>query len=221
MDIGYEFKNKALMETAFTHISLANEKGIESNQRLEFLGDSILSLIVAEYIFGECKSLDEGRLTEVRAGAVCEKSLAAAALKMGLGDGIRFGKSETACGGKNKPSILCDTYEALLGAIYLDGGIEPAREWVMNNLKKTIEAAIHMDFRNYKSEIQNYFQKRDKGREVVEYELVGRSGPDHAPSFKVNAVYKGKIIGKGRGKSRKAAEQAAAKQALAAVEKRV
>lgn len=219
MNIGYDFKNKLLLETAFTHISLANEKGIESNQRLEFLGDSILSLIVAEYIFGEFKNLDEGRLTEVRAGAVCEKSLAAAALKMGLGDGIRFGKSETACGGKNKPSILCDTYEALLGAIYLDGGIEPAREWVMNNLKETIEAAIHMDFRNYKSEIQNYFQKRDKGTEVVGYELIERSGPDHAPSFKVNAVYKGKIIGKGSGKSRKAAEQMAAKEALKIVEK--
>ncbi len=219
MNIGYEFKNVELLKIALTHISLANEKGIESNQRLEFLGDSILSFIVAEYIYGEFKTFDEGRLTEVRAGAVCEKSLAEAAKKMGLGKGIMFGKSENNCGGMDKPSILCDTYEAVLGAIYLDGGIEPARKWVMDNLKSTIEAAKDMDFRNYKSDIQRYYQKRDKGSDVVEYDLVERTGPDHEPSFKVNAVYKGKVIGSGVGRNRKIAEQAAAKQALGAVEK--
>lgn len=219
MNIGYEFKNRKLLEVALTHISLANEKGIESNQRLEFLGDSILSFIVAEYIYGEFKDLDEGKLTEVRAGAVCEKSLAEAAKKAELGSGVMFGKSEHACGGKDKPSILCDTYEAVLGAIYLDGGIEPAKKWVMDTLKDTIESARHMDFRNYKSDIQSFYQKRDKGREVVTYTLVERTGPDHDPYFKVNAVYNNKIIGTGSGKSRKAAEQAAAKEALLAVEK--
>lgn len=213
MNIGYEFKNKELLKVALTHISLANERGCESNQRLEFLGDSILSFIVAEYIYGEFKNLDEGKLTEVRAGAVCEKSLAKAAEKMGLGEAVVFGKSESKCGGAHKPSILCDTYEAVLGAIYLDGGIEPAKKWVMENLKDTIEAAQHMDFRNYKSEIQNYFQKRDKCREVVRYTLKSRTGPDHEPQFEVNAVYQGKIIGTGKGKNRKSAEMAAAKQA--------
>lgn len=214
MNIGYEFKNKELLKIALTHISLANEQGCESNQRLEFLGDSILSFIVAEYIYGEFKNLDEGKLTEVRAGAVCEKSLAAAAEKMGLGEAVVFGKSESKCGGARKPSILCDTYEAVLGAIYLDGGIEPARKWVMGNLKDTIEAAQHMDFRNYKSEIQNYFQKRDKCREVVGYRLKSRTGPDHAPQFEVEAVYQGRVIGVGVGKNRKTADAAAAKQAV-------
>ncbi len=219
MNIGYEFKNVELLKTALTHISLANEKGIESNQRLEFLGDSILSFVVAEYIYGEFKTLDEGKLTEVRAGAVCEKSLAKVAKRMGLGSGIMFGKSENNCGGMDKPSILCDTYEAVLGAIYLDGGIEAARGWIMDNLRDTIEAAKDMDFRNYKSDVQSYYQKRDKGSEVVEYALVEKTGPDHEPSFKVNAVYRGKVIGTGIGKNRKIAEQAAAKQALDAIEK--
>ncbi|MEE1049651.1 MAG: ribonuclease III [Clostridia bacterium] len=218
MNINYEFKNKELLKTALTHISLANEKGIESNQRLEFLGDSILSFVVAEYIYGEFKNLDEGKLTEVRAGAVCEKSLAKVAEKMGLGEAVVFGKSEINCNGNKKPSILCDTYEAVLGAIYLDSGLEAAKKWIMWNLKDTIEAAQHMDFKNYKSDIQSYFQKRDKNREVVTYALVSRTGPDHAPVFEVNAVYQGKIIGTGKGTNRKTAETAAAKQALERIE---
>ena len=218
MNIGYEFKDRHLLATALTHISLANEIGIESNQRLEFLGDSILSFVVAEYIYNRFKDLDEGRLTEMRAGAVCEKSLADVAEKMGLGSAIRFGKSESVSGA-HKPSILCDTYEAVLGAIYLDGGIDAAREWIMNNLKDNIEASAHMDFRNYKSEVQNYFQKRDKGNDVVRYRLVERKGPDHMPVFTVDAIYKDKVIGKGTGKNRKSAEQAAAKQAMEDIEK--
>lgn len=218
MNIGYEFKNRRLLNTALTHISLANEIGIESNQRLEFLGDSILSFVVAEYIYDRFNDLDEGRLTEMRAGAVCEKSLAEVAEKMGLGGAVKFGRSE--CGeGAHKPSILCDTYEAVLGAIYLDGGMDVAREWIMNNLKDNIEAAAHMDYRNYKSEVQNYFQKRDKGSEVVRYKLVERKGPDHMPEFTVEATYKGKVIGKGKGKNLKSAEQAAAKQAMEEIEK--
>ena len=212
MNIGYEFKNKKLLDVALTHISLANEKNIESNQRLEFLGDSILSFVVAEYIYNKFANLAEGRLTEVRAEAVCERSLAEAAKKMDLGSAVKFGKSESGVGA-DKPSILCDTYEAVLGAIYLDGGIEPARKWIMNNLKDTIEDAKLVHFHNYKSEIQNYFQKRDKGTDVVTYTLVERKGPDHMPVFKVNAVYRGNIIGTGSGKNLKSAEQAAAKVA--------
>lgn len=219
MNIGYTFKNRKLLETALTHISFANDSGVESNQRLEFLGDSILSVVVSEYIYNEFKDFDEGKLTEVRAAAVCEKSLAAAAEGLGLGEAIHFGKSEERCDGAHKPSILCDTYEAVLGAIYLDGGIEPAREMVLRTLKTTIEAARAMDFRNYKSEIQNYFQKRDKNREVVTYTLVEKKGPDHAPEFEVNAEYQGKVIGSGHGRSRKAAEQEAAREALSEIEK--
>lgn len=213
MEIGYKFKDKKLLGIALTHISLANEKGIESNQRLEFLGDSILSFVVAEYIYNEFKDLDEGMLTMVRAEAVCEKSLAEAAKKLGLGDAINFGRSESNVG-KDKPSILCDTFEAVLGAIYLDGGIEPAKKWIMDNLKETIDRAKEADFTNYKSEIQSFYQKRDKNREVVTYSLIERKGPDHEPTFTVNAEYQGKIIGTGTGKNRKSAEQNAAKDAL-------
>lgn len=213
MKIGYEFKDKKLLEKALTHISLANERGTESNQRLEFFGDSILSFVVAEYIYDRFKNLDEGKLTEMRAATVCEKSLAAAARKMDIGDSIMFGKSETVCNGKNKDSILADTFEAILGAIYLDSNINEARKWVLDKLKETIENSTKIDFTNYKSELQNYFQKRDKGTEVVVYKMIDRKGPDHEPVFTVEAVYKGKIIGKGKGRSRKAAEQEAAKLA--------
>lgn len=218
MDIGYNFKDKKLLSTALTHISLANEKGIESNQRLEFLGDSILSFVVAEYIYNEFKDLDEGMLTMVRAEAVCEKSLAEAAKKIGLGDAVSFGRSESNVG-KDKPSILCDTFEAVLGAIYLDGGIEPAKKWIMDNLKEIIDRAKEADFTNYKSEIQSFYQKRDKNREVVTYSLLERKGPDHEPIFTVNAEYQGKIIGRGTGKNRKTAEQNAAKDALLKVKR--
>lgn len=214
MDLGYTFQDVSLLQTAMTHISLANERGIESNQRLEFLGDSILSFVVATYIYKKFPQLHEGRLTEMRAAAVCEKSLAAAARKMNLGSGILFGRSETVCGGKNKDSILADTFEAVLGAIFLDGGIEPAKKWIMTHLQETIEASANVDFTNYKSEIQNYFQKRDKGTDVVAYRLLERKGPDHKPTFMVEAVYRGQCIGKGTGGSRKEAEQRAAKQAF-------
>lgn len=212
VQIGYTFHNRSLLETALTHISLANERGIESNQRMEFLGDSILSFVSASYLYERFPNLDEGRLTELRAHAVCEKSLAVAARKLDLGSGVRFGKSETVCGGKNKDSILADTFEAVLGAIFLDGGIEPARAWVMEQLQEALDASVKIDFTNYKSEVQNYFQKRDKGTDVVTYRLIRRKGPDHKPTFEVEAVYRGRVIGSGTGGSRKEAEQQAAKQ---------
>lgn len=214
MKLTYQFQNKKLLETALTHISLANEKGIESNQRLEFLGDSVLSLAVTGYIYHAFPELDEGRLTEIRAAAVCEKSLAEVARKLEMGSAIRFGKSEAVCGGKEKDSILCDTFEAILGAMYLDGGFEVCRAWVLDNLKETIEASSRLDFTNYKSELQTYFQKRDKGTDVVSYRLVKRGGPDHQPTFQVEAIYRGKVIGNGIGGNRKEAEQKAAKEAF-------
>ncbi len=214
MKLDYQFQNPKLLETALTHISLANEKGIESNQRLEFLGDSVLSLVVTGYIYEEFPEMDEGRLTEIRAAAVCEKSLAAVARKLNMGDAIRFGKSEAVCGGKDKDSILCDTFEAVLGAMYLDGGFDVCREWALENLKETIRKSAKLDFTNYKSELQTYFQKRDKGTDVVSYQLIKRGGPDHQPTFEVEAIYRGKIIGHGIGGSRKDAEQKAAKEAF-------
>lgn len=212
--IGYEFKDKSLRKKAFTHISRANEMNIESNQRLEFLGDSILSLIVAEYIYENHPNYPEGKLTELRAAIVCEKTLAEIAKELGLGDELVFGRSETRSNGKEKASILADTFEALLAAIYLDSDMETAKKWTLNVIGKTLENANGIDLRNYKSEIQTYFQKRDKSKEVVGYKTISKDGPDHAPRFKVEAIYKGRVIGGGKGKNRKVAEQNAAKDAL-------
>jgi len=217
MDLGYTFQNKELLALALTHTSLANEKRLESNQRLEFLGDSILSFVIATELYTRFPELAEGRLTEMRAATVCEKALAAAARKLNLGSKIRFGKSETVCGGKEKDSILADAFEAVLGAIYLDSNMEVARRWVLTYLEATMLESAKLDFTNYKSELQKYYQKRDKGREVVTYRLIGKTGPDHQPVFQVEAVYQGKVIGKGSGSSRKAAEQQAAKQAYQAL----
>ena len=212
--IGYEFKDKSLQRKAFTHISRANEMGIESNQRLEFLGDSILSLIVAEYIYENHPEFPEGKLTELRAAIVCEKTLAKIARELKLCDELVFGRSEAKSNGKEKDSILADTFEALLAAIYLDSNMETAKKWVLGVIGDTLKNAGNIDLRNYKSEIQTYFQKRDKSKEVVGYKTISKDGPDHAPIFFVEAIYQGEIIGKGKGKNRKLAEQSAAKDAI-------
>ncbi len=214
MKYNYKFKNRDLYRLATTHISFANDKHIESNQRLEFLGDSVLSFVVADHIYKKYRGVAEGELTEIRANAVCEKTLAIAASKLELGEDLRFGRSEQMSGGKRKDSVLADTYEAVLAAIYLDGGIEPAREFVMSTIGDMIGDTSYVELENYKSEIQSYYQKRDRNREVVTYRLISKSGPDHNPYFEVEAVYRGKVIGKGGGKTRKSAEQEAAKYAL-------
>ncbi len=214
MDIKYKFKNSKLLEVAMTHISLANDKGIESNQRLEFLGDSILSYIIASKIYKLYPGCAEGDLTRIRAYLVCERSLAELARELGLGEGIRFGRSEAKTCGAKKDSILADTFEAVLGAIFLDSGIEVAEKWTLDMFGDRIENVNFSAEPNYKSELQIYFQKRDKGKEVVTYRLKEKNGPDHDPEFLVEAVYKGKIIGTGKGKNRKVAEQKAAKQAF-------
>ena len=219
MRINYEFKNKALLRTALTHISLANENNIESNQRLEFLGDSVLSFIIATKIYDEYKHYNEGLLTELRAVVVCEKALSKAARSIDLGSGIKFGKSEAKCGGKDKDSILADTFEAVLAAIFLDGGIESARKWALETLKVVFDDLESIDIKNYKSEIQSYFQKRDKGTDTVTYNLLTRTGPEHAPTFEVEAIYRDKVIGRGKGSNRKSAEQQAAKQAFESLDK--
>ncbi len=214
MKYDYEFKDKSLLRLATTHISYANDHNIESNQRLEFLGDSVLSFVVADYIYKEYNNVNEGVLTAIRANAVCEKTLAIAARNLGLGNDLIFGRSERMSGGKDKDSVLADTYESVLAAIFLDGGIKPARDFVMDTIGSMIGDTSYVELENYKSEIQSYYQKRDRNREVVTYNLIEKIGPDHNPLFKVEAVYDGKVIGKGEGKNRKSAEQVAAKHAL-------
>lgn len=214
MNIEYNFNDKNLLELALTHISLANDLKKESNQRLEFLGDSVLSYIIATKLYQLYPNLDEGGLTRLRASLVCEKSLASLARKMDLGSGIKLGNSEKRSGGEKKDSILADTFEAVLGAIYLDSSIETATEWTLKVFSDEINNLEEMDSANYKSELQIYFQKRDKNTEVVKYKLKKKIGPDHNPEFLVEAVYQGMVIGEGKGKSRKTAEQGAAKDAF-------
>ena len=219
MNIGYEFKNKRLLELDLTHISLANDMKKDSNQRLEFLGDSVLSFVIASEIYRLHPECDEGDLTKIRAVLVCEKSLAELSGELELGTGIKFGRSEAKSDGVHKASILADTFEAVLGAIYLDSDVETAKKWVLRvfgDRIKNVEISAEI---NYKSELQIFFQKRDKNTEVVRYRLVNKSGPDHNPSFLVEAVYQEKIIGVGKGKSRKVAEQNAAKDAFERMEK--
>ena len=219
MNIGYTFKNKKFLELAFTHISFANDTKTESNQRLEFLGDSVLSHIIAVELYGVFKELDEGELTKIRAALVCEKSLAALARELDLGKEIRFGRAEAKKNGKDKDSILADTFEALLGAIYLDSDFETAKKWVLNIFGGRIKDVTVISEINYKSELQIYFQKRDKGSEVVTYSLKEKVGPDHDPMFYVEALYQGRVIGEGSGKSRKLAEQNAARVAYEGMKK--
>lgn len=219
MKYDYKFKNKKLFDLAVTHISLANENHIESNQRLEFLGDSVLSFVVAKHIYQEYKNVDEGVLTELRANAVCEKTLAIAARKLELGSDLLFGKSERMSGGKDKDSVLADAYEAVLAAIFLDSSIEYAEKFVMDTIGDMIGDTSYVELENYKSEIQSFYQKRDRNMEVVKYRLISKTGPDHDPTFTVEATYMDKVIGKGSGKNRKSAEQEAAKYALAHVKK--
>ncbi len=220
MNIGYEFKNKELLELALTHISLANDMKKESNQRLEFLGDSVLSYVIATEIYRLFPDCDEGALTKIRAALVCEKSLAELAETLDLGSGIRFGRSETKSDGIHKASILADTFEAVLGAIYLDSDDETAKQWTLKVFGDRIRNVEVSGDVNYKSEIQIFFQKRDKNTEVVRYTLKEKTGPDHNPSFSVEAVYENKVIGCGRGKSRKCAEQNAAKDAFERMKKK-
>lgn len=220
MNIHYTFKNENLLKLALTHISLANDTGIESNQRLEFLGDSVLSYVIASRLYELYPKFDEGELTKIRAALVCEKSLAELAREMDLGSGIMFGRSEAMSLGAKKNSILADTFEAVLGAIFLDSGIEIAENWVLDVFGNRLETLEVANERNYKSELQIYFQKRDKGNEVVKYRLKDKKGPDHNPVFFVEATYKNQIIGEGSGKNRKIAEQNAAKQALDKREKK-
>ncbi|MBR2917011.1 MAG: ribonuclease III [Clostridia bacterium] len=214
MNIGYEFKNKELLKRAFTHISYANENNIESNQRLEFLGDSILSFVVAKKLYEVYPKADEGELTQMRAALVCEKSLSQKAMDMGIQREIIFGKSESKSNGQYKASILCDTFEALLGAIFYDGGIEGAEKWVLSVFKNDFEDIKPADLTNYKSELQSYYQKKEKRRGMVSYELKEKKGPDHSPTFLVTVSVDGKAMGEGMGKSMKEAEQLAAKEAL-------
>jgi ribonuclease-3 len=211
-NLKYSFKDKALLLNAVTHSSYANEarNGIVSNERLEFLGDSVLSIIVAEYLFTNFKNIPEGELTKLRAATVCEKSLAGFARKLELGKYLLLGKGENLTGGRERPSIQADAFEAVIAAIYLDGGMDAARNFVLKYIDEAIRQ--HQSIRDYKTMLQEVVQ-RNPG-EIIEYVLTGETGPDHDKQFVCAVSVNGKKLAEGSGRGKKAAEQNAAKKAI-------
>lgn len=213
--LGYKFKNIDLLKNALTHSSYANEVrgGFSSNERLEFLGDSVLSIIVSDYIYRHYRSLPEGELTKLRASLVCEKSLCAFSRELELGKYLMLGKGEDKGGGRERDSILADAFEAVLAAIYLDGGMEPAKKHVMNFVLREIKHhSSEESFKDYKTVLQEIIQRNPE--ENLTYILTDESGPDHDKSFTVEVHLNSNVIGTGTGKSKKQAEQMAAKEAL-------
>ena len=210
--IGYTFRDKTLLERALSHSSYANEKHSpkDSNERLEFLGDSVLGFITAEYYYKN-SSLPEGELTRLRAATVCEKALFEFSKEIELFRFIHLGKGEENTGGRHRASINSDAFEAVIAAIYLDGGIEEAKKFVLRFVEG--HAKTQGDFKDYKTKLQEVIQKNPE--ETLEYVLVGESGPDHNKSFEVEVHLNSNVIGKGTGKSKKNAEQEAAREALA------
>ena len=212
--ISYKFKNPELLKEALTHSSYANEqhRKLKCNERLEFLGDAVLSIVVSDYIFANCPTLPEGELTKLRASLVCEKSLHKYSIALGLGEHIKLSHGEIRSGGYKRASILADAFEAVIAAIYLDGGIEPARKHILRFVIPEIEQKRTVAFRDYKTELQEIIQKNPG--ETLEYFLIDTSGPDHNKHFKVEVHLNSNVIGRGGGKSKKEAEQQAAREAL-------
>ena len=211
--IEYRFKDKQLLHEALSHSSYANEgKKKRSNERLEFLGDSVLSIIVAQHLFLHYTHLPEGELTKMRAALVCEKSLHEFALQFGLNEFLLLGKGEEMTGGRERPSIIADAFEALLAAIYLDGGMDRATEFVLRFIPEHLNPKQAKGLNDYKTTLQEIIQQNRE--EKVEYVLIGESGPDHNKTFEVEVHLNSNVIGKGKGKSKKQAEQLAAKEAL-------
>ena len=209
-NIGYHFRDKNLLKAAVTHSSYANENrgGLAYNERLEFLGDAVLQLITSEKLFKENPDMPEGRMSKQRAALVCEDALAGYSREINLGDFMLLGKGEEATGGRNRPSILADAFEALTGAIFLDSGMDNAKRFV----RRFLDVA-HTSLKDYKTLLQEIIQKNPGER--LSYVVIGESGPDHDKVFNVEVHLNSNVIGKGTGKSKKQAEQAAAKEALA------
>lgn len=216
MKLDYTFKNPELLKNALTHSSYANEhrdKGVKNNERLEFLGDSVLGLICTKYIWNHYKNMPEGELTKLRSAIVCENSLYEFALELELSDDLLLGKGEKSSGGGRRPSVLSDACEAVIAAVYLDGGFDEAEKFIIGFIKEKAEEIIRSHSTvDYKTLLQEIVQKNHE--EVLSYRLKGESGPDHDKRFEVEVLINSNVIACGEGKSKKLAEQAAAKLAL-------
>ena len=212
--INYEFKNKEYILEALTHSSYSNEnKNYPFNERLEFLGDSVLSILISDYLFKKETKLPEGELTKIRENIVCEESLSEVSKNIHLGKYMLLGKGEEATGGRERISILADALEAVIAAIYLDGGIKCAREFILTNMEKIINDSIKGKiFRDYKTCLQEVLQSN--GENNIWYKLIEEKGPDHNKRFVMEVGINDTVLGVGEGKSKKDAEQVAAKCAL-------
>ena len=216
--LGYQFQNPKLLDHALTHSSYANEHhlgSISSNERLEFLGDSVLGMIVADHLYRTFPDLPEGDLTRIRANLVCEGSLVLVAKEWDLGRYLKLGKGENACGGRSRPSILADAVEAVLAAVFLDGGLAHDRDIIQRFLLDRMEQ-VNRASRDHKTYLQELVQR--KSGQVLSYELIGESGPDHNTTFQMQVLLNGQPIGQGTGHSKKEAEQAAANAAIERLE---
>lgn len=211
--IGYTFKDKNLLKKALTHTSYAYENKLESNEKLEFLGDSILEYISSKYIYNNYKKLREGEMTKVRAEVVCEDSLYKIAKLHNFSDFILIGKSEANSGGNFKPAILADSIEAIIAAIYFDGGLEEAEKFIIRNLKDAIEKSTeHVGMKDHKTVLQEKLQ--ESGDVSIKYTVIKEIGPDHDKTFTVKVEADGKELAIGEGRTKKAAEMDAAGKAL-------
>jgi len=212
--LGYTFRDKTLLQNALTHSSYANENresGLPDNERLEFLGDSILGFVVAEYLYRSFPARPEGELTRIRADLVCETNLAKAAAIVRLGDYLLLGRGEEQGGGRRRDSIVSDAMESVIAASYLDGGFAAAREIIERLILSDVPADRPRNF-DYKTALQELVQR--KKDQILQYELTGESGPDHDKQFLVEVALNGKTVGRGAGTSKKRAEQAAAEAAI-------
>ena len=215
--IGYRFRNISLLQNALTHSSYANERwhnSLLSNERLEFLGASVLGMLVADYLYRTFPDRPEGELTRKRADMVCEHTLATAANRIGLGEHLQLGHGEEQGGGRNRESILADAMESVIAACFLDGGLDAALKIVRTFI--LVEVPVKkLHNADYKTALQELVQQ--KKNQVLSYAMVGQSGPDHDKKFDVEVSLNGRVVGKGSGSSKKRAEQMAAKDAIAAL----
>ena len=212
-NIGYTFKNKELLKNALTHTSYAYENNVQSNEKLEFLGDSILEFLSSKYLYGKYKKLKEGEMTKVRATVVCEDSLYKIALKHNFSDFLYLGKSESSNNAHLSKAILADSVEALIAAIYLDSGLECTEKFIIENLKEPIEIATkNVGNKDYKTVLQEKLQIH--GNVEIKYYITKESGPDHDKEFESKVECNGKVLGKGKGKTKKESEMMAAKAAI-------
>lgn len=212
-NIGYTFKNKDLLQEALTHTSYAHENNVNSNEKLEFLGDSILEFVSSEYMYIHYPNLNEGELTKARATVVCETSLYEIAKKHHVSDYIKVGKSEKANGGNFKEAILADSIEAIIAAIFFDGGLEPAKKFIIDNLTSAMDyATSNVGEKDYKTVLQEKLQEH--GNVNIEYRIIDEQGPDHDKTFTAEVLLNGEVLAQGIGKSKKLAEFEAARKAL-------